>query len=124
MSKVDGVVAFRKKECSLVGNQKNEDTGKKAGHGFTASEMVTFRWTKMATAGNTGTAHVLGQWLNPACIQEDFKSDNQIQLARQGLDHYFPNEPSMVRTIWNEHKIYMALNKQGELFYKKYGKKR
>ena len=123
-SKVDGVVAFRQRECSLVGNEMHDDTGKNAGHGFTASEMVIFRWTKMADAGNTGTAHVLGRWLNPACIEEDFSYDNQLQLARQGLEHYFPKDPSMVRKIWTQHKIYMALDKKGPLFYNANGKKR
>ena len=56
--------------------------------------MVIFRWTKMADAGNTSTAHVLGWWLNPACIEEDFSYDNQLQLARQGLEHYIlPQRP-------------------------------
>ena len=107
--------AFKKSECSLVGNQKNEDTGKKAGHGFMASEMVTFRWIKMADAGNTGTAHVL---------RRDFSCDDQIKLARHGLHQYFPNDPSTVRNIWNQHKIYMALDKKGEFFYNADGKKK
>ena len=71
-SKVDGVVAFLARECSLVGNQKNEDTGKKAGHGFTTSEMVSFRWNKLGESGNTNTAHVLRRRLNSACIKEHF----------------------------------------------------
>ena len=94
-----------------------EDTGKNAGHGFTASEIVISRWTKMADAGNTGTAHVLGQWLNPICIEEDLSCDNQLRLAREGLEHYFPNDPSTVTKIWTQHNIYMALDKKGPLFY-------
>ena len=78
----------------------------------------------MADAGNTGTANVLGRWLNPACIEEDFSYDNQLQLARQGLEHYFPKDPSMARKIWSQHKIYMALDKKGPLFYNANGKKR
>ena len=69
--------------------------------------MVIFRWTKMADAGNTGTAHVLGRWLNPACIEEDFSCDNQLELTRQGLKHYFLKDPSMMRKIWTQLKIYI-----------------
>ena len=60
-SKVDGVVAFRPTDCSLVGIQTHEDNGKNANHGFTAEEMVSFWWTKMAEAGDTNTAHLLGR---------------------------------------------------------------
>ena len=69
-------------------------------------------------------AHVLGRWLNPACINEDFDCDGQIELARQGLDHYFPNDPGMVNKIWAQHRKYMALDKTGSLFYDENGKKR
>jgi len=123
-SKVDGVVAFRPSDCSLVGNQTHEDNGKKDDHGFTAEEMVSFRWTKMATASNTNKAHVLGRWLNPACIEEDLACDDQISLAREGLTHYFPNNPTMVRKIWTQHKKYMDLDPKGELFYDADGKKK
>ena len=70
----------------------------------------------MADACNTGTTHVLGRWLNPACIKEDFSCDNQFQLAWQRLAHYFPKDLSIVTKIWTQHKIYMALNKKGPLF--------
>ena len=123
-SKVDDVVAFWQSECSLVGNEMHDDTGKNAGHGFTACEIVIFWWTKMANAGNTGTAHVLGRWLNPACIGEDFSCNSQVRLVWQGLMHYFPKEPGMVTKIWTQHKIYMALDKKGPLFYNANGKKR
>ena len=61
--------------------------------------MVNFRWTKMPEAGNTNKAYVLVRWLNPACFGENFDCDDQISLAREGLSHYFPNNPSMVRKI-------------------------
>ena len=54
----------------------------------------------MAGAGKTNMAHVLGRWLNPACIEENFNCDNQVKLAWEGLQHYFPNNTSMVRKIW------------------------
>ena len=99
-NKVNGIVAFKPTECSLLGNQKHEDVGSKAAVGFTAEAMVSFRWEKMAGAGKTNMAHVLGRFLNPACIGEDFTIDNQIETARQGLEHYFPNEPGKVNRIW------------------------
>ena len=78
----------------------------------------------MAGAGKTNMAHVLGRWLNPACINEDFDCDGQIELARQGLEHYFPNDPGKVNRIWAQHRKYMALDRTGPLFYDKDGKKR
>ena len=79
-----------------MGNQKNKDTGKKAGHGLTAPEMATFWLTKIAEAGNTNTARVLQQWLDPTYIEKDFSCNNQIRLTRQGLHSYFLNDTSMV----------------------------
>ena len=93
------MVAYRPTYCSLVGNQTHEGNGKKANHGFMAEEMARFWWTKMAETGNPNKAHVLGRWLNPACFEEKFDCDDQILLAREGLSHYFPNNPSMVRKI-------------------------
>ena len=101
----------------MLGNQSTEDTGGKAGAGFTALEMVNFRWIKVADAGNTGTAHVLARWLNPACVEEDFNCDGQIELARKGLEHFFPNDMVTVDKIWTQHKLYMALNTKGPLFF-------
>ena len=75
---VDGIDAFKSGECTLLGNQSTEDTGGKADAGFTALETVNFRWTKVADAGNTGAAHVLARWLNPACVEEDFDCDGQV----------------------------------------------
>ena len=83
-SKVDGVAAFRPTYCSLVGNQTHKDNGKKANHGFTAEEMVSFWWTKMAEAGNTNRAHVLRRWLNPACFGES--STAMIRFFLLGRD--------------------------------------
>ena len=60
-SKVDGVVACRLTDCSLSGHQTHEDNGKKTNYGFTAEEMVSFWWAKMAEAGNTNRADVLGR---------------------------------------------------------------
>ena len=91
------MVAFRPTDCSLVGNQTHEDNGKEANHGFTAEEMVSFWWAKMAEAGNTNRVNVLGRWLIPTCFEEKFDCDDQILLAWKGLSHYFPNNPSMVR---------------------------
>ena len=118
------MVAFLPRECKLIGNQKNEDTGKKADQGFTAVEMVSFRWNKLGEAGKTNTAHVLGRWLNPACIEEDLSSDAQTELARKGLEHYFPNDRKMVSSIWTQHQKYMRRDKKGELFYDADGKKK
>ena len=59
-----------------VSNKKHDDTGKKAGHGFTVSGMMAFKYTKMAEAGNTNTTHVLGWWLNSVCIENDFMCNN------------------------------------------------
>ena len=47
----------------------HDDTGKNAGHEFTASEMMIVRWTKMANSGNTGTGHVIGRWSNPDSVE-------------------------------------------------------
>ena len=96
---MDGVVAFLPRECSLICNQKSKDTGKKVDKGFTALEMVSFRWNKLVDAGKTNMTHVLRWWLNPACIGEDLSSDDQIELARRGLWHFFPNNPRMVSKI-------------------------
>ena len=125
---VDGVGAFKSEECTLVGNQSTEDTGGKANAGFTALEIVSFRWAKVAGAGNTNTAHVLARWLNPACVKEDFNCDGQIELARkglvQGLVHFFPNNMDTVNKIWTQHKLYMALDTEGLLFYNPDGTKK
>ena len=43
-NKVNGIVAFKPTECSLLGNQKHEDVGSKAAVGFTAEAMVSYRW--------------------------------------------------------------------------------
>ena len=85
--------------------------------------MVSFRWNKLGEAGKTNMAHVLGRWLNPACIEEDFNCDGQIELARSGLEHYFPNDPSTVRKIWTQHKKHMVLDKKGDLFFHTTGSK-
>ena len=71
-AQVDGVDAFVPEDCTLLGNQSTKDTVSKATVGFTALEMVNFRYIKLASAGNTNMAHVLARWLNPACIEEDF----------------------------------------------------
>jgi len=113
---VDGVGAFKSEECTLVGNQSTEDTGGKSSAGFTALEIVSFRWDKVAGAGNTNTAHVLARWLNPACVNEDFSCDGQIELARKGLEHFFSNDMATVDKIWTQHKVYMALDTNGPLF--------
>ena len=62
--------------------------------------------------------------MNPAHIEEDFSCGNQLQLIQQGLAHYFPKDPTMVTMIWTQHKIYMALDKKGLLFYNTDGKKK
>ena len=121
---VDGVDAFTAGECTLIGNQSTEDTGAKVDAGFTALAMVSFRWAKIAGATNTNTAHVLGRWLNPACIGEDFTCDGQIELARKGLEHFFPGDIAKVTRIWNQHKLYMALDQNGALFYNEDGTKK
>ena len=108
----------------MLGNQTTEDSGKKAPVGFTATQMVNFRWTKMASAGKTNMAHVLARWLNPACVEEDFDCDGQIELARKGLEHYFRGEKAMVNKIWTQHKVYMALDTKGPLFYEADGTKK
>ena len=61
--------------------------------------------------------------MNPACINEDFSCDEQLELMGQGLDHYFPNDPRKVHRIWIQHKKYMALQRDGDLFYED-GKKK
>ena len=63
-------------------------------------------------------------WVNPACIEEDFSCDGQIELARQGLGHYFGSDTKTVRKKWTQHKIYMQLDKKGPLFYEEDGKKK
>ena len=123
-NRVSGVEAFSARECTLLGNQSTEDSGKKAPVGFTATQMVNFRWTKLASAGKTNMAHVLARWLNPACIDEDFDCDGQVELARKGLEHYFAHDKAKVSRIWTQHKLYMALDTEGPLFYNPDGKKK
>ena len=118
------MVAFRPTDCSSVGKWAQEDNGKKSNHGFTAEDMVSFWWTKMADAGNTNKDHVLGRWLNPACFEEKFDCDDQILLAREGLSHYFPNNPNVARKIWTQHKKYIDLDPKSELFYDADSKKK
>ena len=74
-----------------------------------------FRWIKVADAGNAGAAHVLARWLNPACVEEDFNCDGQIELARKGLEHFFPNDVATVNKIWTQHKLHVALDANGPL---------
>ena len=62
--------------------------------------------------------------LNPACIGEDFTCDGQIELARKGLELFFPNDVAKVNRIWNQHKLYMALDQNGPLFYNEDGTKK
>ena len=45
----------------------------------------------MSSAENTNVVYVLARWVNPACIEEDFACDGQIELVRKGLEHYFGN---------------------------------
>ena len=84
-------MAFQRGDSS-AGNQTHEDNGKKAAHGFTVEEMVSFWWTKMAETGNTNTTHVHGRWLNPAGIKEKFNWDDQISRDREGPHCYFPKK--------------------------------
>ena len=68
--------------------------------------------------------HVLGRWLNPACIEEDLSCDGQIDLARNGLGHYFTNNSRMASKVCTQHKNYMILDKKGGLFCNTDGKKK
>ena len=114
-------VAFREGECSLLSKRSHEDAGLGAAAGWTAAEMLVFRWNKMHGATSTGKLHAAGRLLNPAFRDYDHTMDNLTEQFVEYLKIFGSNKDDTGEwvdkafTQWQDYQTYKDVASDSDL---------